>query len=93
MSKEAYHHTLERRLAQLDGQIDEARQRLETGAPADHVAAAGELRLLEDKRRELQDRLHRLDQEPEGTWEDFKTSMEDLLDEITVSIERWFKTH
>jgi len=93
MSKEVYHHNLERRLAQLDGRIDEARQRLEHGSPRDHVTAAGELRVLEDKRRELQDRLHRLDREPEGAWEDFKTSIENLLDEITVSVDRWFRTH
>ncbi len=93
MSKETFRNTLEHRLARVDGQIVEARQRLASGTPADHVAAAGELRVLEDKRRELQDRLHRLDHEPEGAWESFKTGIEDLLDEITVSVDRWFRTH
>lgn len=93
MSKAAYRTSLERRLAKLDSDLEHARDKLERGTPHDHVEAAGELRVIEQERGKVEERIAQLDAEPEGSWEDFKTSVDDAVDEVAASVSRWIERH
>lgn len=93
MSKAAYRASLERRLAKLDSDMEHARDKLARGTPQDHVLAAGELRVIEDERRQVEQRIAELEKEPDGSWEDFKTSVDDAVDEVAASVRRWIERH
>ncbi|NBC32195.1 MAG: hypothetical protein GVY13_05910 [Alphaproteobacteria bacterium] len=93
MSKAAYRASLERRLAKLDSDLEHARDKLERGTPQDHVLAAGELKVIEDERHQVEQRIAALDKEPEGSWEDFRTSVDDAVDEVAASVRRWIDRH
>ena len=93
MSKEAYHTSLERRLSDLNIQIEKARTRLEGGDLRDHVEAAGDLRVLEDQRDEVQRRLTALKKEPEGGWENTKTGVEEAFRDAFGVVERWIQKY
>lgn len=93
MSKALYQDTLARRLDTLEIQIDKARERLARGAPADKVAAAGDLQILERACADLRGKMARLEAEPETGWEDLKTALEQDFDALFVEIARWIETH
>ncbi len=93
MSKAVYLRDLRSRLNAIDVQIAEAKRRLKSGPLSQEVTAAGELTLLERKHKQLADRIAEVEKEPEGTWEDFKTALENDFDALFRDVGNWIERH
>ena len=93
MSKATYHAALERRLETVEIQIAKARERLEEGALADKVSAAGQLELLEERHAALCTKMAELKLDETGDWEDLKASLERDFDALFVDVARWISRH
>jgi len=65
------------------------KKQLANAAPHDTVKAAGDLAFLKQQLAETQKKLSRVQNEPEGVWEDFKAELEEEFDHLTVAFERW----
>ena len=89
MSKAEYLSDLKRRLGDLEARLRTDKKRLAGGAPRARVEAAGDLALVEKRLTETKAKLARLEAEPEGAWGDFKAEMEEDLDHLERSFNRW----
>ena len=88
MSKAAYLSYLTRRLQKLEARMNADQKRLAGGAPLQKVEAAGDLTLVERRLEETKKKMLRLEAEPEGTWENFKTEIEEDFDIIEAAVDR-----
>ncbi|SME96627.1 hypothetical protein SAMN06265365_1077 [Tistlia consotensis] len=88
MSRAAYLESLQHRLETLESRMSADRKRLAEGSPRDKVAAAGDLALVESRLAETREKLARLEAEPEGSWEGFKTEVEQDFDYLEREVER-----
>lgn len=89
MSKAAYLADLKRRLHDLEARMRADKDRLATGSTDEKVKAAGDLAVVESRLVETKDKLARVEAEPEGAWEDFKTELEQDVDYLEASFDRW----
>ena len=89
MSKTEYLSDLNRRLGELEARVKADKRRVAGGSPRERVEAAGDLALVEKRLAETRSKLARLEAEPEGAWEDFKAEMEEDLDHLERSFDRW----
>ncbi|MGE5504177.1 MAG: hypothetical protein ACM31L_07110 [Actinomycetota bacterium] len=88
MGRKLYQSHMEQRLRDLGLQIDSVKARLaETPSPHLMTALAGQLALLDDRRRRVKEKLDALDHEPDGTWEDLKAEIEDEWDALVQDFE------
>jgi hypothetical protein len=90
MSKEAFREYLLNRLSSLDGRIQEMERRLAQGEPREKVEAAGELVILKERQAGVAAKFAKLQNEPEGTWENLRTEIEEDFDSLAVAVERLF---
>lgn len=89
MSKSDYLTDLEHRIQSLENRMKADKQRLAGGSADDKVKAAGDLAIVESRLAETREKLARLQAEPEGAWEDFKAEIEQDIDYIEASFDRW----
>lgn len=88
MGRDAYQTGMEQRLRDLSLQIDSVRTRLmEGGDNRLKVQLAGELERLEWRRDMVREKLDALSDEPDGTWEDLKSELEDDWDALVQDFE------
>lgn len=93
MSTEEYRRYLRERLAKLETQMQEARERLESGRPRDKVEAAGELAELERRHEEMGTKLEQLDGEPEGGLEAARVWFDEQATLLQKQINDWMARH
>jgi hypothetical protein len=91
VSKAAYLADLRRRMQDLEARMAADKRRLTGGTPRDKVRAAGDLAVVESRLAETKKKLSRLESEPEGAWENFKTEIAEDLDYIERDFERWLE--
>ena len=89
MSKAAYLTELKRRLQTLEARMAADKKRLTRGTPPEKVKAAGDLAVVERRLGETKQKLSRLEAEPEGAWESFKTEIEQDFDYLEAAFDRW----
>jgi len=89
MSKAAYLSNLRRRLQKLEARMKADGKRIAGGSPPEKVQAAGDLALAEGRLAETKEKLSRLEAEPESSWEDFKTEIEQEFDYVEATFDRW----
>ena len=85
MSKAEYLSELKRRHGELEARVKSDKRRLAGGAARERVEAA----LVEKRLVETRAKLARLEAEPEGAWQDLKAEMEEDLDHLERSFDRW----
>ena len=93
MSKKVYLSHLQQRASDLESRIAQDKERLQSGAPEDKVKAAGDLAGLEDRLAEVKAKIAKIEAEPEGAWEGLKTEIEEDVDDLEASFERWVARH
>lgn len=89
MPKAEFMSHLRNRLQDLERRLAADKKRLTEGAPREKVEAAGDLVLVEKHLADTKAKLAKLEAEPEGVWEDFKAEMEEDLDNLEASFDRW----
>ena len=89
MSKTAYLSYLKRRLQKLEVRMKADRKRLAGGSLPEKVEAAGDLALLEGRLEVTKEKLSRLEAESVGSWENFKTEIEQNFDSVEAAFDRW----
>ena len=93
MSKAEYLSHLRRRLQDLNSRMAADQKRLASGSPREKVEAAGDLALVEKHLAETKAKLSRLEAEPEGAWENFKTEIEEDFNDLEAAFDRWVERH
>ena len=91
MSKAIYRSHLRGRLLTLEGEMKDAEKLLAGGSLQQRVDAAGALSYLERHITETRAKLARLEAEPDGIWENFKTGIEQNIDSIEAALGRWIE--
>lgn len=89
MPKAEYLAHLKSRLQDLELRLAADKKRLAEGAPREKVDAAGDLTLVEKHLADTKAKLAKLESEPESAWENFKAEMEEDLDNLETSFDRW----
>jgi hypothetical protein len=84
MSFAAVRQELNPRLLRVDDRLREIEAELAAGTPRDRVEAAGELEFLKQQKRDLEQRLARLDHLPDGAW----ATLREWLNEEATMLER-----
>jgi hypothetical protein len=92
MSAEAYHDTLERRLHEIEALIHDANEKLRSGTPREEVEAAGQLKVLRDRKAQVRQRLEKLRQaEESGKAGGFGTAVAQEIEDLNTAIQRWME--
>jgi predicted nucleic acid-binding Zn-ribbon protein len=88
MGRDFYQHHMELRLRDLTLQIESVKAHLaESGDPRAMADLAGEIAALEARRDQMNGKLTVLEQEPDGTWEELKSEIEDEWDGLAQDFE------
>lgn len=88
MVREAYQQAMEQRVRDLSLQIESVKARLLEGPETRlKYELAGQLDLLERRRDMVREKLDALSDEPDGTWEDLKSELEDDWDSLVQYFE------
>ena len=88
MPKASYLTYLKRRIMELETRIKADRERLAGGSSYQKVEAAGDMALAEKRLASAKEKLTRLETEPEGAWESFKSEFEEDFDIIESAFDR-----
>ncbi len=93
MADSMYIDDLKQRLRRVEREIAEARRHVESGKPADKTRAAGELAVLEDRHKELDQRLHEAERDDAEDWSATHSGFREQLDSLGDALERWIGSH
>lgn len=93
MSKASLRRHLRNRILHLNSQIAALERESAKSGPLDRVKLAAEAKILRERKEEREDRLARLDGQPDGFLSDFNAELAEGADDILLSIQRWVDKH
>ncbi len=93
MTDDTYLAKLRAQLADVDAKIASAERRHDSGAPADKVAAAGELAMLRDRRHEISERMEQAAAQGAKDWSSLHAELETDLESLGIAVERWLRSY
>lgn len=87
ITRDGYQQMMEQRLRDLSLQIESVRTRLADAGEGLRRELAGQLNLLECRRDAVREKLDALYDEPDGTWDDARSEVEDEWDSLVQDFE------
>src|ERR1700739_4077990 len=81
------HPALEHRLALLADRIVELKKKRSPAQGHEKITEFGEIGLLEQRQKRLENQLHELNREAPGFRQDVKAEIENLADDLTIAVE------
>jgi hypothetical protein len=91
MGKRAYHDALDLRLRELTDRTAMLKLRWELAAGVEKFQTFWEIQRLERRKCMLEDRLHKLEREKNGLWQDINADIQAVTDDLPDGVERWIE--
>lgn len=93
MSKESLHDHLKRRIQHLTTRIEEAEHKANASDLRAQVKLAADLKILRDRKEQLEERLAKLDSQPPEALSGIKAELLEDADHLEAALQRWFEKY
>ena len=90
MSTESLHDYLKRRVQHLNTRIRDAERKADSSDPRTHVKLAAELKILRERKEQLEERLARIEDQSEAAMGGLKAELVEDADLLEAALQRWF---
>ena len=90
MSTESLHDYLKRRIQHLNTRINEAERKAGSSDPRTHVKLVAELKILRERKEQLEERLARIEGQGEAAMGGLKAELKEDADLLEAALQRWF---